>query len=221
MRPSFLFRVTSTIFLIISCTLTLLIYSSNRIYEVYDEIQSVYIKNYVSNCLNNVVFSSINKNDFETSFIKENEENYKEFDYIYLKELLNNVSKNAYEELTNSSFDNENLKMKVDIPLSVIYNLPLISTLGSRLPVYFHIVGNLLLDIDNCISEFGINNCLMEIILNIDFELLIYLPLLSKKEKIHLDFPLYSSIIQGSIPSFAFGSYDLVNTIINENGEIL
>ena len=92
-----------------------------------------------------------------------------------------------------------------EIPFSLIFDNVLLSSLGPEIPVRLKLLSDAKVNINSKISSFGINNALVELLLKFEFEVLVYIPLITKSEKIEISIPIYTSLIEGDVPSIAFG----------------
>lgn len=205
MRFSFLFRTVFTIILIVILTSSMLKFSSDKIKSTYEEIALKECRTYISGIISETIDDSIDEEEFSSSFIIENEDDYKEFNVTYIQSLLKKISNNMYEKVKKD----EVIKI-CDIPFSLVFDNPLISFIGPNIPISIKLIADVLVDVHSKVSSFGINNALIEILIDFEFEILIFVPLSVTSEKIDIDFPIYSSLFEGEVPSIAFGEHDIL-----------
>ena len=62
--------------------------------------------------------------------------------------------------------------------------------------------GNTISNISSSVREYGINNALIEIRINIRVNMIIYMPYVTREITIKSSMPIVTRIIQGSIPKY-------------------
>ena len=102
----------------------------------------------------------------------------------------------------------------IDVPIGYITNSPLLLNLGPKIPVKITTTDVALGSVSTSIREFGINNVLIEIYINIEIETNAILPLKTGTTKNTFNFLVASKIISGKVPDF-YGGY-----ISKESSEI-
>lgn len=206
MRFSFLFRSLFSLSLICITTYFLINYSSNKLKNIYYEIGLKECNKHVSLLVSDIVDNSIDEEEFSDSMVSNVTDNYKEFNTIYLQSIVKNVSSNLYDVL---SIDN-NYNIFLEIPFSLVYDNVLLSSFGPSIPIRYKLLTDAKVNMISKVSSFGINNALIELLLEFEFDVLIYIPLNSKSDKITMNIPIYSSIIEGNVPSIAFGEHEIM-----------
>lgn len=102
----------------------------------------------------------------------------------------------------------------IKIPIFINEWLPITSSLGPKIPIridfYEHSFGS----IDLELVDYGINNALLKIYLNIEIEQKIYLPYKKRKFKKNYRMIIGAKIINGSVPSVYGGKMSLSSKII-------
>lgn len=101
----------------------------------------------------------------------------------------------------------ENLKKGIitKIPMGVITNNSLLSNLGPSIPIRLHYIGDVNSNITTKITQYGINNALVEIGVKVQMTAQIILPFITDKMILECDIPLAIKMIQGSVPNY-YGS---------------
>ena len=67
------------------------------------------------------------------------------------------------------------------VPLAQAANIPLLGNLGPKIPIRFHVIGQVQATIDTKISEFGINNAVVEVNILLTVNVQIIVPLATKQ----------------------------------------
>ncbi len=106
--------------------------------------------------------------------------------------------------------DEEVLNLKegiaVALPLGKVLGITLLANLGPKIPVRFHYIGDVNSNITTKVTQYGINNALIEIGIHLEMTAQIYLPLTSSVKVLNCDIPIVMKMIQGIVPDFYSGS---------------
>lgn len=86
------------------------------------------------------------------------------------------------------------------VPLAQAANLPIIGNLGPKIPIRFHVVGNVQSTVDSTIREFGINNAYVEVSILLEVNVQVIVPLASKITTVKQKIPVAMGLIQGQVP---------------------
>ncbi len=113
-------------------------------------------------------------------------------------------------------YDKDELKEGIvfKIPSGIVFNNPLLSNLGPKIPVRLNLVGDILSNIDTKVTNYGINNVLLEVSVKIEVNEQIILPFTSKKTLVQTSAPIAIKVIQGSIPNYYFNGMDQSSPIL-------
>lgn len=108
-----------------------------------------------------------------------------------------------------SEYDKELLKQGIicEIPFGAFYNNNLISNVGPKIPVKFNLLGDVNTEIKTNVKEYGINNALLEVSIEISVNFRVNLPFVSNKINVTNTIPISMKIIQGNIPDFYTGGF--------------
>ncbi|KYG90470.1 sporulation protein YunB [Metasolibacillus sp. FSL H7-0170] len=86
------------------------------------------------------------------------------------------------------------------VPLGQAANLPLLGNLGPKIPIRFHIIGNVHSDVQSTIREFGINNAYVEVSIHLEVNVQIIVPFATKSSTVEQYIPVAIGLVQGSVP---------------------
>lgn len=105
-------------------------------------------------------------------------------------------------------YDENKLKRGIiyEIPLGTITDNFLLANLGYKIPIKFKLIGNVTTNLDTKITEYGINNALLEMAVTIEVNTKINLPFASKELVMDTQVPLAIKLIQGKIPEYYMNS---------------
>ena len=107
-------------------------------------------------------------------------------------------------------YDKKNSKKGVfyEIPIGVVFNNPLLSNLGPKIPVKFTLMGEVISNVETQITNYGINNALLQTNINIKLTEKVLLPISSKEINVEYNIPISLKMIQGSIPNYYFNGIE-------------
>lgn len=94
----------------------------------------------------------------------------------------------------------------VALPIGQVLNITLLSNLGPKIPVRFHYIGDVNSNITTKISQYGLNNALVEIGVHLEMSAQIYLPFSTNVKVLECDIPIVIKMVQGTIPHYYYGS---------------
>ena len=123
------------------------------------------------------------------------------------KNIQNNLRKleeNKKNSLTEKYYDDK-IDIIYEVPMSIIYDVPILVGIGPKVPFKLDVLGNVKTNVITNIKEYGINNSLVEVILNMKINIQIILPFSSKNIVIESNVPLKTKVIQGKIPTYYGG----------------
>ncbi|WP_186278788.1 sporulation protein YunB [Lysinibacillus sp. BW-2-10] len=86
------------------------------------------------------------------------------------------------------------------VPIAQALNIPLLGNLGPRVPIRFHIIGNVASDVATSIKEFGINNALVEVNIHLKVNVQIIIPFASKQATVEQTIPVAIGLVRSQVP---------------------
>lgn len=89
-----------------------------------------------------------------------------------------------------------------EVPLGVVFHNSLLSNLGPRVPVKLHLVGSIISGIETKVTNYGINNALIEVYVHIQVSLQVILPFISERVNIETSVPVAIKLVRGNIPRY-------------------
>lgn len=130
-----------------------------------------------------------------------------------VEEYLRNLEDGNIEELglSNSTLSHYNIdKMRqgiiYEVPTGVVFSNSILYNLGPKIPVRLSLVGDIVSNIETKITDYGINNALIEIIIHISVVEQVMLPISTKKITVSTDVPVAIKLVQGAVPHYySFG----------------
>jgi sporulation protein YunB len=92
-----------------------------------------------------------------------------------------------------------------DLPLGMVTDNAILSSLGPKIPVRFTMLGEVKPDVVQKAIPSGINNTLVEIGINVQVEMQMILPFVSERIKVETIVPIVTQLIQGKVPDYYGG----------------
>ena len=151
---------------------------------------------------------NINKN-------KNDEILYMDIDYNEANDLLGSIIKRINNNKSNISNEikmNDN-NYYIELPLNIISD---INGVGPLIPIKLVFFDNILCSINTIIKDYGINNAMVSVYLNVKVSEKMILPYKTKTINNEYNVLLSSKIINGKVPNFYNGSIKKSSNIIGE-----
>ncbi len=232
MRFSYLSRMMSSLIIITILVVSFLVVANKNLKDTYAQIALVQTRSIVTKIVNQVVRDNINENQLELNY---SSEEYVTYDVGKINNLLSTLSNKVvtvledinhsdYSFLLNeSSSKNYNCSGIIyEMELGRIFNNLFLSSLGSKYPIKFKLVSDVLSSSDLSVEEFGINNAVISLNMVMSFNFNLVLPLTTKLDSIDIKVPLSMILIEGKVPSFMLGNHNVegANSYIIEVNKI-
>lgn len=101
-------------------------------------------------------------------------------------------------------YDIDKLKQGIiyEIPSGVIFGNSLLANVGPKIPVKFSLVGDIVSYINTKVTDYGINNALIEVNIGLELSEQVILPFITNKIKIETSIPVALKLIQGGVPNY-------------------
>lgn len=135
-----------------------------------------------------------------------------DFNTVILNKLIKEATINIQENLKKVELgqidDNNQINKKgvvLTIPLGVIYNNFLLNNIGPQIPVKLKILGDMENKVNTKITNYGINNAMLEITLDITIREEVLLPISTKEIKVTTTIPIAIKLISGTVPNYYSG----------------
>jgi sporulation protein YunB len=187
--------------------------------ETIDTYNNQLITNYVTtealtkNHLNNIVNLTKNSKDEILAIDYNIEESY---------QVLRLVSDSLKQGLINTDFKSLTNNYDYDIknglilfyPLGLASNKIFLNNLGPKIPIKISFLNDLLTGINTKVTNYGINNCLVEMYLNITINSTITIPAASQKVTNSYDILLSAKVVMGQVPSYLGGNIENSSPIL-------
>lgn len=157
-----------------------------------------------------------------------------DFDPVMVNKILGIVTDEVQEDLAflkNGEIDNIDLNNEfsiekindlkdgiiVRVPIGSFTNNTLISNLGPKIPIKLSYIGDVNSNIVTKITQYGINNAMVEVGIKVDVIAQIVLPFTIKKTTFSYEMPLIIKMIQGIVPDYYGGDLIRNSAIISSS----
>lgn len=125
-------------------------------------------------------------------------------------------------ELPDNSLSDYNMNLLekgiiVEVPLGIITNSSLLYNIGPKIPVKLSLVGDVVTGFSSEVVEYGINNALLKLMIDIKVDTKIILPIVSDQITIDCSIPIAMKVIQGKIPSYYIDGFTTKSNIVEGN----
>ena len=93
------------------------------------------------------------------------------------------------------------------MPIGAISGNSVISNIGIDIPVRYRFASSINSEINSVVKEYGINNTLIEINLNIIAKSTMLMPMITESFDVFCELPLVVRTIEGKIPDYYLGTH--------------
>ena len=163
--------------------------------DIYDIVKSN------DNEIKNIIYDSGVINDLIDSITDRVYNMFNMLEYGDLSKL--NIRENI---LTNDNSDKNGIVLLV--PIGIITNNYLLSNLGPKIPVKISLTGEFESCVTTDVKEYGINNAMLTIYINIKVSEQITMPFVTDKLTVENKIPIFMSLVNGTIPNYYIGGFN-------------
>lgn len=90
------------------------------------------------------------------------------------------------------------------IPTGLAFKNVFLSNLGPKIPVRFRLTGEIGSNLETKITNYGINNALLEVNMHVEISQMLLLPFSTSSIKVEGNYPLIVKLIEGTVPDAYF-----------------
>ncbi len=178
------------------------------------------IEKYIEHTASNFKIFTLEKNSSD-KFLKITENQNGEiagidYDMIKIYDLADKLTNNIEENMMNSEILNKYLNKKENIssvedgliiwiPLGVVSDSIFLANLGPKIPILVKFLGSVFSSVKTRVTDYGINNVLLEVYLDVTITYEIVTPITLDEKKIKFELLLDSKVIQGKVPNLYGG----------------
>jgi sporulation protein YunB len=98
--------------------------------------------------------------------------------------------------------------------MGAVFGNSFLANLGPQIPIRFNLVGNIKSNLKSSITNYGINNALIETVIHLALSVKIILPISAKEVTIESDIPISMKMITGKVPQVYMNGYNQTSPIL-------
>ena len=187
-------------------------YFSDRVSAYIQNKGVVYTQKYIQEAITNKVVEEI---DIGSMYlITENA------DKKITNVLINTAQVNKILALVNESLESNITKLgeeEIKLPISIILGETIFTKIGPDITLRILPIGKYECDVISNVSEYGINNSLFEIYINIKLNIETIIPLKRNQASVECKIPLVMQVVQGEVPRYYYNTDKLVPDVYENN----
>lgn len=120
-----------------------------------------------------------------------------------LSKLSNNLGNEIkIDKINNNSIFKDKNGIFINIPYGIVYGNSLLSNIGPKIPIRLFFNGNFEAYLASKITDYGINNSLVNIFIKYKIKYSIFLPMKTEEKVVESDIPILVKVIVGKIPNY-------------------
>jgi len=184
-------------------------YYMNSVVKKYFNVDS---SNYIKlNLVNNNIMSIDIDNNSSNKLLKNIIDD--------LESVVRDIEKGKINNYSNLEFMYGDEYLILLVPLGSVFNNSLLYDIGPKIPVKVNFLENVDAYLDVSVNEYGINNALVKLYINITMEQIIEMPIDKERTKVDYRFLIASKLVNGVVPSiYGYGissNSNLVKSNVN------
>ena len=163
--------------------------------DIYDIVRSD------NNEINNIIYDSGVINDLINSITERVYNMFNMLEYGDLSKL------NIRENILSTNSNNKD-GIVLEVPSGIITNNYLFANIGPYIPVKISLTGEFESFVSTDVKEYGINNAMLTIYINIKVSEQVTMPFITNKITVENKIPIFMSLLNGSIPNYYIGGFN-------------
>ena len=188
---------------------------NDRALPIFNKYSKLKTKKIISTIVNSSVTDYISQNiDRDKLLITTSDSsgNIKSIDFnaVEVNKILSETSKvveKNLKQLEKNNKRNLNKDVTFELPSGIIFGNNIMSNILPKIPIKLELIGNIICYIDTDIKNYGINDALITVYINVLAEERILLPFSSTTTKVLTNIPIVMKLIEGDIPSYYMDGY--------------
>ncbi len=127
----------------------------------------------------------------------------------YIEQSLKRANKQQMIPYSKSDFLNDQEDTLIlDMPLGLVSNSPFLVNLGPKIPVVIHFINSVFTNVRTRLTNYGINNAMIEVYLNVTISYEVLLPITKEEHQKDYELLIDSKLIQGKVPDWYSKPYE-------------
>lgn len=159
------------------------------------------IENAISSAVtDDILFDIKDKNLFNVTMNSSGEIEMIDYDSYLVNVFLRDVTDNIVDTLKKEEINSN--RVSFYIPLGSITKNPIFNSRGPKIPVRMEVIGSVLSGVHTKVTEYGINNSLIEMVVRVEVSEKVILPMITDNITVVNEIPFSYKIIKGKIPTY-------------------
>lgn len=215
-------KILFTIVIILVLSFNFLSFIGNKITPKVTSLAKVSLNHHIKNIASNFKeYTYNNKDILIPTYNNKNEVTSLTYDMKVVYEIAgaftSNIKSSLKEKNNNIPFITEtnNNKILFMIPIGALSNQALFTSMGPKIPVQIYFVDNVFTEIKTKVTDYGINNALIEIYLSINLTYEIVSPFVREQVTLNYNLPIDQKIITGVVPNIIGHTFATKTTFFN------
>lgn len=198
-----------TFILIVILSLIIIRILNTKALPFFKKYSKLETKKIISSLVNSSVTEYVKNNTNKDKILittTDNNGNIKSIDFntVEVNRILVGTSKIVEKNLRELE---ENKKTIFELPSGIVFGNSIMSNIMPKIPIKLELIGNIICYIKTDIKNYGINDALITIYIDVVAEEKILLPFSSTTTKIETNIPIVMKLIEGDIPSYYMDGY--------------
>ena len=101
-----------------------------------------------------------------------------------------------------------------EIPYGMAFHNALLANFGPKLPVRFTVLGEITSFIESRVSQYGINNALIEVVATLKIKMQVVIPLAAADNEMNYEIPIAIKVVTGMVPTYYQGNNALSDNFV-------
>ncbi len=103
-----------------------------------------------------------------------------------------------------------------EIPSGLVFNNVIMTNIGPKIPVRLSLLGDVSTNFKTDVTNYGINNALIKLVITVEIKEQVILPFTSKQISVKTEVPLALKLMQGDIPHYYFNGSTMPNVVAED-----
>ena len=193
--------------------------SSDALYNYINAETKRFTSNVINSVVNDTISEDIENELFTTQKNTKGEIETLDYDTKKVNKILSSITNKIQKRLTNLEEGDlknlrisDNFKLKNNnslkngilckVPMGSLRGNTLLINLGPNIPLKISFIGQVQSNLNTKITNYGINNLVLLVDVQVEIEQYITMPIMSKKSTLKITAPLTIKIIQGVVPNY-------------------
>lgn len=215
-------KILLTIIIILVLSFNFLSFIGNKITPKVTSLAKVSLNHHLKNVASNFKeYTYNNKDILIPTYNNKNEVTSLTYDMKVVYEIAGAFTSNIKSSLKEKNNDipfiteTNNNKILFMIPIGALSNQALFTNMGPKIPVQIYFVDNVFTEIKTKVTDYGINNALIEIYLSINLTYEIVSPFVREQVTLNYNLPIDQKIITGVVPNIIGHTFATKTTFFN------